>query len=496
MNASTPSPAARPNLVYIYVDDMGIGDASCYNPRCAWSTPALDRLAAEGRRFTDAHSASALCTPSRYALLTGRYAWRTPMKRGVLRGYSEPLLAPDRLTVADLLRQAGYHTAMLGKWHLGFDWRRTGPAVDDVDFAQPLGGGPLAHGFDRFYGISASLDMPPYVFIEQDRVESVPTTTIGDSPKPKMWRAGFISDGFEHERVLPELERRALDYIRERTRDPAGQPFFLYVALASPHTPIVPTPEFIGRSRATVYGDFVMQTDAMLGKVMAELDAAGAAENTLVIFTSDNGFAPAANLEELQALGHDPSGGFRGHKADIYEGGHRIPFVARWPARVPAGSTCNAPMAQADLMATCAEWLGVELPDGAGEDSVSILDLLTGAAAPTVPRVPLVHHSENGSFAIRDGRWKLCLCPGSGGWSFPRPGVDPTDGLPPFQLFDLGEDPGERNNLAAAHPEEVQRLGRALIDCTDRGRSTPGAPQANDPVEAWPQLAWREAFAG
>ena len=487
---------SRPNIVYIMVDDMGQGDVSCFNPTSAWTTPCIDRMAREGRRFTDAHSASAICTPSRYALLTGRYAWRTRLKRGVLRGYSEALIEPGRLTVPGLLKRHGYATAMLGKWHLGLDWVRTGPEPDEVDFSQPVGGGPTAHGFDRFYGISASLDMPPYVYFDDDRAESVPTRTIGDSPKPKMWRAGYIADDFQHEKVLPEMARRSVAYIKERAADPARRPFFLYIAPASPHTPIVPTPEFLGRSRTTVYGDFVLQTDDLVGQVMNAIDEAGLGGNTLIVFTADHGVAPAANLPELRTFHHDSSAGFRGHKADIYEGGHRVPFVVRWPAAVPAGTMCAAPIAQADLLATCAEMLGDSLDDAAGEDSVSILDLLTGADQPRAPRPPIVHHSENGSFAIRDGRWKLCLCPGSGGWSYPHPERDAHLILPPFQLFDLQADPGEKNNLAESQSDLVQRLGRLMVEYIAAGRSTPGKPQRNTSEEEWPQLAWREAFAG
>ncbi len=469
---------------------MGLGDASCFNPASAWKTPCLDRMAREGRCFTDAHSASAVCTPSRYALLTGRYAWRTRLKRGVLRGYSPPLIEPGRLTVPALLKSRGYRAAMFGKWHLGLDWARAGPEPEDVDFTKPFGGGPLAHGFDRFLGISASLDMPPYAYLENEYVARPPTGTIGDSPKPKMWRAGAISDDFEHEDVLPKLGELALEEIAARAADPEGAPFFLYLALAAPHTPIVPTPEFLGKSGATVYGDFNLQVDDLVGRILAALDAAGLGENTLVIFTADNGVAPACNLEELRAFNHDSSAGFRGHKADIYEGGHRIPFIARWPRMIPAGTRCAEPIAQADLLATCAEILGMPLPDDAGEDSVSILPLLRGTAATAPGREGIVHHSENGSFAIRDGKWKLCLCPGSGGWSFPHPVNDAALDLPPFQLFDLESDPGEQTNLAAAHPEEANRLRALMRSFIERGRSTAGAPQSNAATDDWPQTAW------
>ena len=487
-------PSAAPNIVYILADDMGYGDASCFNPRSAWRTPCLDRMAAEGQCYTDAHSTSAVCTPSRYALLTGRYSWRTHLKRGVLRGFSPSLIERGRLTVPALLQSQGYRTAMFGKWHLGLDWHRTGAEPEQVNYTLPVGGGPLAHGFDTFRGISASLDMPPYVYFEGDRPVEVPTGTIGDSPSPKLWRAGAISEGFRHEDVLPELQELALSYLAQQARAEERKPFFLYLALAAPHTPIVPTPEFIGRSGTTGYGDFMLQVDAFVGRIIEALDTSGLGRNTLVIFTADNGPAPAGGIAELRVFGHDSSGGWRGHKADIYEGGHRVPFIARWPAVVPAGTRCAEPVTQADLLATVADLLDVALPDDAGEDSTSLLPLLQGRAS-TLDREAIVHHSENGSFAIRSGRWKLCLCPGSGGWSYPHPVKDAHLDLPPFQLFDLVADPAEQTNLAADHPDEVRRLGQLLRSLIDRGRSTPGVPPPNPPSVDWPQVAWCDAFA-
>ena len=295
-----------PNLIYILADDLGIGDVSCYNPKSAWRTPQLDRLASEGVTFTDAHSASSLCTPSRYALLTGRYAWRGPLKRGVTRGYSPALLEAGRLTVPALLRSNGYHTAMFGKWHLGLDWARRGANEENVDFTKPFGGGPTAHGFDRFFGISASLDMPPYVWLENDRAVSLPTGKIGDSPTPKLWRAGVISSDFKLEEVQPHLTEKAISYLAERAAARDGKPFFIYLALASPHTPILPTREFQGKSRTTSYGDFVLQVDADIGQILAALDTHGFASNSIVIVTSDNGFAPAANVPDLKPFKHDP----------------------------------------------------------------------------------------------------------------------------------------------------------------------------------------------
>lgn len=485
---------SRPNILYILADDMGIGDVSCLNSNSAWKTPNLDRLAREGRVFTDAHSASGVCTPSRYTLLTGRYSWRGHLKTGVLHGYDPALIETGRVTVASFLRQRGYATAMVGKWHLGLDWQKTGSSLEEVDYTRPFGGGPLAHGFDSFFGISASLDMPPYVYLENDRATTVPTAKIGDSPKPKMWRAGPIAGDFRHEEVHPRFIERSLSFLNARAKAGDGKPFFLYLALASPHTPIVPTAKFEGRTRTNPYGDFVVQVDADIGELLAALARNGQATNTLVIFTTDNGFAPAANLPELRKLGHEPSAGFRGHKADLFEGGHRVPFIARWPGRIPEGTRCAQTIGQLDLLATCAELLGETLPENAGVDSVSMLPLLRGADTAPTAREALVHHSNNGSFAIRQGRWKLLLVPDSGGWSFPRPVNDEARGLPKFQLYDLETDPAEKENVQAAHPEIVRRLGRLLRGLIERGRSTPGAPQPYDTETPWPQKAWAAEF--
>ncbi len=494
--------AAPPNILYILTDDLGYGDVSAFNPQSAWQTPHLDRLAHEGIAFTDAHSASSLCTPSRYALLTGRYAWRGTLKQGVLQGYGAPLIEANRPTVASFLRDHGYTTAVFGKWHLGLEWAHRGPKPEDVDFTQPVGGGPIAHGFDRFFGLSASLDMPPYVWIQNDRVTMMPSGTVGDSPAPKLFRAGPIAPDFKMEAVQPRLTEKAIAYLAERGAARDGKPFFLYLPLAAPHTPILPTREFDGKTRATTYGDFVTQVDADVGRILAALEASGLAKNTLVIFTSDNGFAPAAGLPEHLAIHHDPSGGYRGYKSDLFEGGHRIPFIARWPGVTPAGRRESAPIEQLDLFATCAELLGVKLPDTAAEDSTSMVPLLRGEKPTAASRTTFVSHSGEGRFAIREGRWKLLLWPGSGGWSPPTPNpsqwlkTEPADlrQLPPFQLYDLVSDPDEKNNVATAQPEIVQRLGRLMRETIERGRSTPGAPQPYDRPTHWEQIGWMSSF--
>lgn len=488
------TPPQRCNILYILADDMGVGDVSCLNSNSAWKTPNLDRLARGGRVFTDAHSASAVCTPSRYALLTGRYAWRGRLKANVLYGYDPSLIEKDRLTVPMLLKSNGYVTAMIGKWHLGIDWQRHGPKPEDIDYTKSFGGGPLAHGFDHFLGISASLDMPPYVYLRNDHVANAPTGSIAASSLPKMWRAGPISPDFVHEEVQSRFVGEALEFIADRARSGDSQPFFLYLALASPHTPIVPTKPFAGKTHTNPYGDFVTQVDADVGALLDTLEHYGLATNTLVIFTADNGCSPSANFAQLRKFHHDPSAGFRGHKADLFEGGHRIPFIARWAGQIPAGTRCEQAIEQADLLATVAEILGVKLPETAGEDSVSILPLLRGDPPINRGRAPLVHHSINGSFAIREGRWKLLLAPDSGGWSYPRPINGEANGLPRFQLYDVEADPAEKVNLQAEHPEIVRRLGRLMRGLLERGRSTPGASQPYHAETPWPQKAWTAEF--
>jgi arylsulfatase A len=474
----------RPNIVFILADDLGYGDIRCFNPEGKIPTPHIDRLAAQGMRFTDAHSGSAVCTPTRYGILTGRYAWRSRLQQGVLGGYSPPLIEPGRLTVASWLRRHGYHTAGIGKWHLGLGWATARPAAfgDAIDpqgdpaavrYDRPFSGGPTTLGFDQFFGISASLDMPPYIFLRDDRCVGVPTT------EKTYIRKGPAQKDFEAVDVLPTLAREAVSYLGTRNSDAERRPFFLYLALTAPHTPIVPTDDFRGRTGLGPYGDFVAQVDAVVGEVIQALDRNGLGDQTLVIVTSDNGCSPSADFAALARLGHHPSGLFRGSKADIFEGGHRIPFIARWSGRVKAGSTCDDTICLTDLMATVAAIVGDTLPGGVGEDSVSILpDLLGTAAGPA--REATVHHSINGSFAIRQGSWKLILCPDSGGWSPPRPGSAAAKGLPPVQLYDLARDLGERRNLQADHPEIAERLSQLLERYVSEGRSTPGKPLEND----------------
>jgi arylsulfatase A-like enzyme len=479
---------SNPNIVYIIADDMGYGDVSCLNPGGKISTPNMDRLASEGMTFTDAHSGSAVCTPTRYGILTGRYAWRSRLASGVLWGYSRTLIPKTRMTVASLLKQHGYATACVGKWHLGWDWAtkdgyifsdRSDETGESVDYSKPITGSPLDLGFDYFFGIPASLDMLPYVYVENDRVVAAPTETIQGTKGRQFYRGGPIAPGFKHEEVLPRCTQKAVEFIDHHAKTKSDAPFFLYYPLNAPHTPILPTEKFRGKSGIGPYGDFVIQCDDTVGQVMEALNRNGMSENTLFIVTSDNGCSPMADFDDLAQQDHYPSYHFRGYKADIYEGGHRIPFIARWPEKVASGKVCDDTICLTDLMATVASILGADLPENAGEDSVSILpDLIGTGSAPL--REATVHHSVNGSFSIRQGNWKLEFCPGSGGWSYPTPAEAKKLGIHEIQLYDLDLDIGEKNNVMDKHPEVVEHLTELLARYVNDGRSTPGPPQKND----------------
>lgn len=455
-----------PNIIYILADDMGYGDISALNADSRIHTPCLDQLAAEGIFFTDAHSSSAVCTPSRYSILTGRYNWRSKLKSGVLWGFSPPLIEQGRRTVASILQEQGYRTACIGKWHLGLDWTRIGDQPEEVDYSKPFRQGPTAYGFDYFYGISASLDMPPYVYIENEHVTELPNRTTGNADGKQFWREGPTAPSFRHEEVLSHLTGKTLDTI-EQWKD---EPFFIYFPLPAPHTPILPEAKFRGKSGTNEYGDFVLMCDHLVGKIMRKLEEHQLSDNTIVLFASDNGCSPMADFPQLLDKGHNPSYCFRGHKADIYEGGHRIPLIVKWPAAIAAGRSSDEPVCLSDLMATIADVVQVELPRDAGEDSISNYPLWTGHPYHKPLREAIVHHSIDGSFSIRQGRWKLVLCPGSGGWSYPRPGEAASD-APPYQLYDLEADIGEQKNALLQHPEVVEQLKQLLERYIQDGHS-------------------------
>ena len=493
----------KPNIIYILADDMGYGDLSCLNENSKVNTQNLDRMAYDGMIFRDAHSSSAVCTPSRYGILTGRYNWRSRLKQSVLRGYSPHLIEPGRMTVASYLKKHGYNTACIGKWHLGMDW--TAPdgspvaeppdnecigksSFPEVDYSKKIKNSPVCNGFDYYFGISASLDMPPYTYIENDHVTAIPDRIIPEAPRgiKGFYRGGPIAPGFEHEKVTPELTEKACGYIREQAE--SSKPFFLYFPLPSPHLPILPG-EFKGKSGTNDYGDFCLMVDWSVGEIINTLDEQGISDNTIVIFTSDNGCAPSADFKELSEFGHNPSYVFRGHKADIYEGGHRIPLLIKWPATIKSESITDETVCLNDLLATCAEIMGEKLPDDAGEDSVSNLSVWQGKELDRSVREATVHHSIYGNFSIRKGNWKLEMCPGSGGWSAPLPGDEPEDS-PDIQLYDLSQDIGERRNLCNEFPGIVDELKALLIKYVKDGRSTPGQTQPNAEMNPWPGLEW------
>ncbi len=462
-----PAQPNPPNLVFILADDMGWGDLKANFPEGRVPTPNLDRIATGGMRFTDAHSASAVCTPTRYGILTGRYCWRSRLKKGVLGGWSPALIEPDRPTVASFLQSRGYATACLGKWHLGMNWSadRTefGDGIDParspdhIDFSQRARGGPDDLGFQYWFGISASLDMPPYAFLRNGLIEGKLTT------RRKWIREGPASPDFEAVNVLPSLARESIAWLEDRARQP--QPFFLYLALPSPHTPVVPSPAWQGRSPIGPYGDFLMETDAVCGSVLDTLDRLKLAENTVVFFTSDNGATPDNAAQQTDRRGHNSHGPWRGTKADIWEGGHRVPFLVRWPGHTPAGSVCHDPICLNTLFATAAELCGSPVPAGAAPDSFSIAPHLRGTS-PEKPSHPyLVHHSISGMFAIRRGPWKFIDGSGSGGWS--KDGKDNH----PAQLYHLGNDPAEADNLLPTEPATAAELSALLKAC----RNSPDA---------------------
>lgn len=472
-----------PNIVYILADDMGYGDVSAFYPEGKIRTPALDSLAAQGMRFTDAHAPSSVCTPTRYAILTGEYAWRSRLPKGVLRGYGRALIEQGSYTVSSFLREQGYHTAVIGKWHLGLDWavregheqaleqdsygvNPQGLAQDmhpeDIDFNRPPSGGPRQVGFDYSFILPASLDMEPYCYLRNDTLTELPTAhTPGNDLNTgytgAFWRAGKMAPSFEFDKVLDRFADEAVAYLGERAA--AGKPFFLYLPLAAPHTPWMPTGGYKGSSGAGTYGDFVQQVDAAIGRVLGALNELQLDGETIVLFASDNG--PYWRPQYVERFGHRAAGPYRGMKADIWEGGHRIPFIVRWPGKVRAGSISTATTTLANLGATCADLLGAELPPGAAKDSYSILPVLTGKTDTVPGQEAVVHHSSAAFFAIRRGPWKLVEKRGSGGFSEPQQ-YEPVPGEPAGQLYNLEDDPAEQQNLYNDYPEKVKELSQLL----------------------------------
>lgn len=487
--ASALAQPRLPNLVIVFADDMGYGDPRAYNPRSRIPTPHIDDLARRGMRFTDAHTASSVCTPSRYGLLTGRYPWRSRLPVGIVNSWGGPVIDADRLTLGKALQARGYRTACIGKWHLGWDWPVEGgsylsdeldginvgpdyePFGERIDFARPVRAGPTTRGFDYYFGDDVP-NFPPYAFIENDRVLGNPTDRM---PANKGQRAGPMLPRWDLWSAQPTITARAVEWLEERTKEP-DEPFFLYMPLLGPHTPIVPNAAHRGKSEAGPYGDWVHQMDAILGKLVAVLERTGTIDNTLVIFTSDNGsparsgigsFGATSTVTELYS--HVPNAPWRGLKADAWEAGHRVPLVVRWDARIPPGSTSDRTVCLTDIFATMSEIAGFAMPADAGEDSFSLAPLLFGEG--TYRRTSTVHHSLSGLFAIRKFGWKLILGDGSGGFSSPRGRILDIDADGPMQLYLLDEDPRERRNLAGSRPDKSVELMGELRTIRDAGRS-------------------------
>lgn len=488
-----------PNIIVVLADDLGYGDLSIYAPNNKIKTPHLDQMAIEGLRFTDAHTPAAICTPTRYGLLTGRYNWRSSLKKGVLTGNSNALIPQDRSTLATLLNKKNYHTAFIGKWHLGWNWA-TKPGMvkrgdgwnpedfEHIDFTKPIQLGPKSLGFDYSYGHSGSLDMAPYVYVENNSPTAIPITTTVNKGRYSWWRKGPTAPDFIHEEVTPTFFEKSISYIHTKAQE--KNPFFLYLALPSPHTPILPTKPWQGKSNLNPYGDFTIMVDAYMGKLLETIRNSGLEDNTMIIFTSDNGCSPAAKINEMQAKGHFPSGPFRGHKADLYEGGHRVPFIIKWPAKIPKGTISNQTICLTDLFATFAALTNYKQHADEGEDSYNLLPLFTEPDQKKPLREATVHHSIEGNFAIRKGDWKLLLNAGSGGWSSPTPSETRNNPLlPKVQLYNLKIDPQESQNMEADHPEKVAELKQLLKRYIEQGRSTPGKAQKNDAIEfEWEQI--------
>lgn len=472
----------NPNIVIILADDLGFGDPQVYNSESKIPTPNIDLLASAGMRFTDAHSPSSVCSPTRYGLLTGRYAWRTELKKSVLWMWDRPLISKDRLTFPKMLKTKNYATACIGKWHLGWRWpsNQGDGYINDsipigdwayegrnqlwkkIDFSKDLGGGPIEAGFDYYFGDDVP-NFAPYTFFENNKLVKMPDLI---KPKDMYGGPGPMSEGWDLTQVMPEITKRAVKYIEEQSQH--DNPFFLYFTLTAPHTPIAPDDKFKGKSEAGLYGDFVHEVDWSVGQIIEALKKSGEFENTLLVFTSDNGSPQrdGTNMEgaiaSVKRYGHDPSRPWKGMKSDAWEGGHRVPFIASWPKKIKASSESDQLIGHTDIISTVAKILGIESGANTMEDSYDISSVLMGEDEGNPIRQSIVHHSGDGTFAIRKGDWKLILGKDSGGFSksLEIEGIPvDTDG----QLYKLSKDPSEQNNLYTDNPEKIKEL-TALLD--------------------------------
>ncbi|MDN5202153.1 arylsulfatase [Fulvivirgaceae bacterium BMA10] len=480
----------EPNIVIILADDLGYGDPEVYNAESKIPTPNINKLAASGMRFTDAHTPSSVCSPTRYGLLTGRYAWRTELKKSVLWAWDKPLIAQERLTLPKMLKSKNYHSACIGKWHLGWRWpsneneqyANDTVTIGDynypgrralwkkIDFENSLGGGPLEAGFDYYFGDDVP-NFPPYVFFENDQLVSVPLSLKPDS---LFGIPGPMIDGWKLEEVMPSITQKAVDYIQQRAKK--DKPFFLYFALTAPHTPIAPAGKFKDKSKAGLYGDFVHEVDWSVGEIMTALKQTGVLNNTIVFFTSDNGSPQrdgtnmSGPIGSVKKYGHDPSKPWRGMKADIWEGGHRVPFIVSWPAKIDPNTKSDQLICLTDIISSIASILDIPNQPNAMEDSFDVSPGFLQKEYEYPIRETIVHHSGNGIFAVRKKNWKLILGNNSGGFSN---GLK-IEGIPVAtegQLYDLSKDPEEQNNLYALYPDKVKELTTLLNEYKTRGTS-------------------------
>lgn len=475
----------QPNIVIILADDFGVGDIQAHYPDNKIATPFLDQFSAESMRFTNAHSGSACCTPTRYGLLTGRYAWRTAMQEWVIAAYEPPLIDEDRLTLPGFLQNHGYETALIGKWHLGWNWAGERPSTREEernvlakyewDYTKPIEDGPITRGFDYYFGTHVP-NFPPFTFIENDRVVTQPTATYNWDPNegtvmPRGFDGNPIAPGWQWDQILPEITNRAVQYIHDQSQK--KEPFFLFFSQTSPHEPVVPSKDFKDKSGIAPIVDFVMETDWSAGQVIKAIDEAGIADNTIVIFTADNGHSHYTGWETLLEAGHYASGPYRGHKSNIWEGGHRVPFLVRWPGHVEAGSAIDHGLSLVDIFATCADLLDTEVSFEFAEDSFSFLETLQGSSSGP-HRDHVIAHSTPGEFSLAEGPWKIVF-------RNPQAGLDKNRGEPRIrELYNLYADIAESNNLAEKEPEIVRYLEKKLKDIVARGTSRDGPDQAND----------------
>lgn len=488
-SATSPQQQEKPNIVIIYADDMGFGDLAIQNAQSKIPTPNLDKLAREGMRFSDAHSSSGVCSPSRYALLTGKYHWRR--KQGIVNSFGKPFFAKDDVTLPQVLQSSGYKTAAMGKWHLGWHWpinnkpsgriktkkgEKTFYQPQDIDWNKPIAGGPLDQGFDYYFG-DGTINFPPYAWIENDKVIETPSAVmtmknIGHKVKEGNWefRTGPKVEGWNPYNVLPTLTKKSVNWINQQKKD---QPFFLYLALPSPHAPIIPNKEFDGKSQAGAYGDFMVQTDWVAGQVIEAIKKKDLDENTLVIFTSDNGPEKYA-YQRAEQYGHYSSGSFRGLKRDVYEGGHHVPFIIKWPNKIKAGAVTDEVISQVDIMATLASITKTKLPSTSAPDSYDISPVLFNEKYSTPLREATVQNTKNQVFALRQGKW-LFINNKNGHHTKAPKSYNQQHDFKSFTtdtlLFDLEKDPGQRDNLHSKYPEKISAMKQLLKKYQSQGYS-------------------------